>query len=125
MGSYSFKDGKEAHVGVDILTTFHSEEERFHKHGPLRVVNKHCRLCKYKWPYQLEEWRERVNNYDEVIYRMRGSSSSKKNLTEKEKVEREKPTKEGATKAKFEEEDAKVATQKEGLEKEAKAPRIQ
>jgi len=114
MGSYSFKNTKESQVEENILITFHFGEDIFHIYDPL----KHCQLCKYKWSYESETWREeelykRTHNYDEVIFMMGGSSKSEK---------KEKEAKEANVRAKSKEEDAtKPTTKKESTKKEVEA----
>jgi hypothetical protein len=89
--SYKFKDGKEAQPEVDTLMMFHFKEEIFHRYDSLKFVNKHFQLCKYKWPYESEAWKDKeihrsVRNYNEVIFRMRDSTNSKENSTTEKKI---------------------------------------
>jgi DNA segregation ATPase FtsK/SpoIIIE-like protein len=123
VGSYSFKNSKEAHAEAEALATFHFGEGIFHRYDPRKVVSQHCKLCKHKWPYESETWRDediykKAHNYDEVILRRGGSSTTKENS----KVEQEKEAKEAEAKEKDEEEAAaKETTEKERLEKDHEA----
>jgi hypothetical protein len=127
VGSYSFKNSKETHVEVEALETFHFGEGIFHRYDPWKVVSQHCKLCKHKWPYESETWRDEdiyknAHNYDEVILRRGGNSTTKENS----KAEQEKEAKEEEAKAKDEEEAAaKATTEKERLEKDHEALRKQ
>jgi hypothetical protein len=89
LGSYSFKDVKEVQVEVDTLETFHNGEEIFHKHDPLKVVSRHCQVCKYRWTYESKTWKDEeiykiTIDYDEVIFKMRGNSQHMDKLQREE-----------------------------------------
>jgi hypothetical protein len=104
LGSYNFKNSKEAHAEAEALETFHFREGIFHRYDPQKVVNQHCKLCKRKWPCEYETWRDeeiykRAHNYDEVILRRGGKSMTKENS----KDEQENATKEAKAKEKYEE----------------------
>jgi hypothetical protein len=62
--------GQEEH---NILFTFHFGEERFCRHDPLRVINKHYNTCKYRWSYKSKAYEEDEihiisRTYDKVIF---------------------------------------------------------
>jgi hypothetical protein len=57
VGSYSFKDIKEAQDKVNTLEYFHFGEEIFWRHDPLDVVINHTQ-CKYIWEYMTDIWEE-------------------------------------------------------------------
>lgn len=119
LGSYCFKDVKEAQAKVDTLEKFHFGEERFRRHYPLKIVSSHYQVCKYKRTYESETQRDeeihkRVVNYDEVIFRMRGSSQHSGKLQQQEEV---KATREKAEKKRKLEAEAKAAAKEEEKKK--------
>jgi hypothetical protein len=79
VGSYSFKDVKEAQDEVDILTSFHFREEIFWRHDPLNIVKEHCISHRYRWEYKTDVWEEEeitlshVRTYHDVIFKRRGN----------------------------------------------------